>query len=55
MDVRTYNREMWDKQVEMGNPWTIPVGSEVIARARKGNWSIGLTEKKAVPRTLVSG
>ena len=36
MDVRAYNRKMWDKQVEYGNPWTIPVGPEVIAAARKG-------------------
>ena len=51
MDVRAYNREMWDKQVEYGNPWTIPVSSEVIAAARKGQWSVLLTENKPVPRS----
>jgi SAM-dependent methyltransferase len=50
MDVRAYNREMWNKQVEYGNPWTIPVSPEVIAAARQGEWSILLTENKAVPR-----
>ncbi len=51
MDVRSYNREMWNKQVEYGNPWTVPVTPEVIAAARRGEWSVGLTEQKPVPRT----
>lgn len=50
MDVRAYNREKWDKQVENGNPWTIPVSSEVIAAARQGEWSVLLTEQTPVPR-----
>jgi SAM-dependent methyltransferase len=50
MDVRSYNREKWDKQVENGNPWTIPASPEMIAAARKGEWSVLLTEQKAVPR-----
>jgi SAM-dependent methyltransferase len=51
MDVRAYNRKMWDKQVENGNPWTMPVSPEVIAQARQGNWSVLLTETLPVPRT----
>jgi SAM-dependent methyltransferase len=50
MDVRAYNREKWDRQVEQGNPWTVPVSPEVIAAARKGNWSVLLTETRPVPR-----
>jgi SAM-dependent methyltransferase len=50
MDVRAYNRDKWDKQVEYGNPWTIPASPETIAAARTGEWSILLTEQKAVPR-----
>lgn len=50
MDVRAYNRRMWDKQVEFGNPWTVPVGPEVIAKARQGEWSVLLTEIRPVPR-----
>ena len=50
MDVRKYNREKWDLQVEYGNPWTIPCSPEVIAAARKGEWSVLLTEQKSVPR-----
>lgn len=49
MDVRTYNREMWDRQVEQGNPWTVPVSPEIIAEARLGRWGLHLTEKKMTP------
>jgi SAM-dependent methyltransferase len=49
MDVRAYNRDKWDKQVESGSPWTIPVTPEVIAAARQGEWSVLLTENKPVP------
>ena len=44
MDVRGYNREAWDKQVEGGNQWTIPVGPEVIEAARRGEWNVLLTD-----------
>src|SRR5438552_1131948 len=30
MDVRLYNRHAWDRQVEKGNRWTIPVGPEAV-------------------------
>jgi SAM-dependent methyltransferase len=49
MDVRAYNREKWDLQVEKGNPWTIPCSPEMIAAARRGEWSVLLTEQKYVP------
>ena len=51
MDIRSFNREAWDRQVQSGkNPWTVPVSPELIARARAGDWSVVLTENKAVPR-----
>jgi SAM-dependent methyltransferase len=50
MDVPEYNREAWDRQVESGNPWTVPVGPEVIEAARRGEWEVLLTETKPVPR-----
>ncbi|HEX6182786.1 MAG TPA: class I SAM-dependent methyltransferase [Pyrinomonadaceae bacterium] len=50
MDVRDYNRRAWDRQVEGGNEWTVPVGPEVIAEARRGRWSVLLTEQKPTPR-----
>jgi SAM-dependent methyltransferase len=50
MDIRSYNREAWNREVEGGQSrWTQPVDSEVIARARKGEFSILLTENIPVP------
>jgi ubiquinone/menaquinone biosynthesis C-methylase UbiE len=50
MDVRGYNREAWDRQVEGGNQWTVPVGPEAIEAARRGRWEVLLTDTKPVPR-----
>ena len=50
MDVRGYNREAWDREVENGNQWTVPVGPEVIEAARRGEWEVLLTEQKPVPK-----
>ncbi len=48
-DILRYNRHAWDRQVERGNPWTIPADPDVIARARRGDWQIILTPTKPVP------
>ncbi len=50
MNVREHNREAWDRQVEGGNPWTIPATPEEVAAARAGEWTIYLTPTKPVPR-----
>jgi SAM-dependent methyltransferase len=39
IDPVAHNRAAWDKQVEQGNEWSRPVGPDVIARARGGDWS----------------
>ena len=49
-DVRAFNREAWNKEVDDGNPWTIPVSVGVIAAARRGDWQIILTPTKPVPK-----
>lgn len=43
VDVVAYNREAWDRAVARGNRWTVPVGPEVIAAARRGAWEVVLT------------
>jgi SAM-dependent methyltransferase len=48
-DILGYNRHAWDRQVERGNRWTLPVGPEEVARARLGDWSLVLTPTKPVP------
>jgi SAM-dependent methyltransferase len=50
MDIRAYNRQAWNYQVHHKNQWTIPVDRDQIAAARLGQWSLLLTETKAVPR-----
>ena len=49
MNVRTYNRHAWDRQVAQGNRWTIPVAPEVVAAARRGTWEVLLTPTRPVP------
>jgi len=49
MDVTKYNREAWNREVDKGNPWTQPVGPDVIAAARRGEWSVLLTPTVKVP------
>jgi SAM-dependent methyltransferase len=50
MDILDYNRRAWNRQVERGNRWTVPVGPEVTAAARQGDWQILLTPTRPVPR-----
>ena len=50
MDIRSYNRDAWDREVAGGeNRWSIPVSPEVIEKARQGEFSIVLTENIPVP------
>lgn len=51
MDIRDYNREAWNKQVEQENIWTVPVSTEVIEAARKGIVNLLLTPTRHVPRS----
>ena len=52
MDTTSYNKEAWNRAVEGGeNPWTKPFDSEVIAKARKGEFEILLTENIPVPHS----
>ncbi|MEM0925620.1 MAG: class I SAM-dependent methyltransferase, partial [Planctomycetota bacterium] len=50
-EISEYNRQAWDGLVERGNQWTRPVGEEIIAAAKRGDWSVVLTPERPVPRT----
>ncbi len=50
MDILDYNRQAWDRQVERGNRWTVPVSPDVISQARRGEWQVVLTPTRPVPR-----
>jgi len=50
MDTHSYNKEAWNREVEGGESrWTKPFDSEIIAKARKGDFGILLTENIHVP------
>jgi SAM-dependent methyltransferase len=49
-DAVAHNRAAWDREVDGGNEWTRPVGPEVIARARAGDWQVVLIGYEPTPR-----
>lgn len=55
MDARAHNRAAWDLLAKSGDKWTIPVSREQIAAARRGDWSVVLTNNKHVPRSWFPG
>jgi SAM-dependent methyltransferase len=50
IDPVLHNREAWDREVDSDNEWTRPVGPDVIARAREGDWSVVLIGYEPVAR-----
>jgi SAM-dependent methyltransferase len=49
MSVFDFNQRAWDRLVESGNRWTVPVSSQAIAKARDGDWQLVLTPSLPVP------
>lgn len=50
LDPVAHNRAAWDQLVDNDNEWSRPVGSDVIARARAGDWSVVLIGYEPTPR-----
>jgi len=51
MDIHSYNKDAWNREVEGGESrWTKPFDSEVIAKARNGEFGILLTENIHAPK-----
>jgi SAM-dependent methyltransferase len=51
MDIRSYNRDAWNREVHGGESrWTQPVSAEIITKAKLGEFSILLTENIPVPQ-----
>ncbi len=48
-DVYEFNRTAWNREVESGNKWTVPVSAEEVARARAGTVEVLLTPHTRVP------
>lgn len=49
MNIAEYNQAAWDHYVDKKDQWTVPVTTEELDKARKGNWGIVLTPRKPVP------
>ena len=49
-DPTAHNRVAWDELVDSDNEWSRPVGPEVTARAREGDWSVVLIGHEPIPR-----
>lgn len=43
INIFEHNRTAWDRQAASRCEWSRPVGADVIAAARRGNWSVRLT------------
>lgn len=43
INIFEHNRTAWDRQAASRCEWSQPVGADVIAAARRGNWSVRLT------------
>jgi SAM-dependent methyltransferase len=49
-DPVAHNRAAWDREVGNDSEWTRPVGRDVIADARTGEWSVVLIGHQPAPR-----
>lgn len=49
-DITRHNQDAWDRKVERGGNYTIPVGAEAIAAARVGEPRLFLTPTKPIPK-----
>ena len=49
LDIPQFNKKAWDHEVEIQNPWTVPVSAQEIVQAREGRFQLLLTPTKPVP------
>jgi SAM-dependent methyltransferase len=50
VNILERNRHAWNRESRAGGPWSTPVDSDTIARARVGEWQVILTPTRPVPR-----
>jgi len=50
MNYLEYNRISWNRQSKEGSRWCTPVDSEIIDKAKNGEWIVILTPNKSVPK-----
>jgi len=49
LNITQYNKQAWDHEVDIQNPWTVPVSPQEITDAREGKFQLLLTPTKPVP------
>ncbi len=55
MDIVKHNSAAWDKYVEGGIEWSVPVDEDAIAASRQGSIGVWLTDKTPVPSDWFGG
>ncbi|TLX74493.1 class I SAM-dependent methyltransferase [Pseudomonas nicosulfuronedens] len=57
IDIFKHNQDAWDRQARQQGPWSQPVGPQITAAARRGDWQVHLTPSPLPPAWLgdVSG
>jgi SAM-dependent methyltransferase len=50
INIQEHNSTAWDREVDISCEWTVPVDSETIAAARRGDWTLRLAPLRPVPR-----
>jgi SAM-dependent methyltransferase len=50
MDAIAWNRDAWNRAVQEGDRWTVPVSHEEVTAARRGDVRVVLTPRRQVPR-----
>ena len=55
MDIVKHNSAAWDKYVEGGIEWSVPVDGDAMAAARQGLPGVWLTDKTPVPSKWFEG
>ncbi len=50
MDILEHNRRAWNRESAAGHRWSVPVTSDIIERARRGDWQVILTPDTSVPK-----
>ncbi|MDQ3130300.1 MAG: hypothetical protein M3Q99_06015 [Acidobacteriota bacterium] len=46
MNIQEYNSAAWNRLAENEIEWSVPVSSEIIEKARGGEWEVILTPIK---------
>lgn len=51
IDITEYNRDSWNREVDNGNEWTLPVSTEEVNKAKEGDAKFLLTPEIFVPES----